>query len=55
MKRSQLTSSTTASRNSVYNGQQEQEEEEEEEIGQVYQPQSPYYSPVHSLKFYDDE
>ena len=36
VKRSQLTSNTTASPNSVYNGQQEQEQEEE--IGQVYQP-----------------
>ena len=54
MKRSQLASITAASPEFVYNGHQEQEEEQEEEIGQVYQPQSPYYSPVHPLEFYDD-
>ena len=53
VKRSQLTSSTAVSPNSVYNGQQEQEQEEE--IGQVHQPQSPYYSPVHPSAFYDDK
>ena len=59
MKRSYLASSTAANPDFVYSGEQEQgqkqEQEQEEEIGQVYQPQSPYYSPVHQLEFYDDE
>ena len=54
VKKSQLASSTAASPNSVYNEEHEQKEEEEE-IGQVYQPQSLYYSLVHPLEFYDDE
>ena len=45
-------SSTAANPNSVYN---EEQEKEQEKIRQVYQPQSPYYSPVHPLEFYDDE
>ena len=56
VKKSQLASSTAASPNSVYNEEQEPEQEqEEEEIGQVYQPWSPYYSLVHPPEFYDDE
>ena len=52
--KTQLASSTAPSPNSVYNEEQ-QEQEQEEEIGQVYQPQSPYYSLVHLLEFYDNE
>ena len=57
VKRSQLTSSTTANPDFVYNGEQEQEQEQEqeEEIEQVYQPCSPYYSSVHPPEFYNDE
>ena len=55
VKKSQLVSSTAARPNSVCNEEQEQEQQKEEEIGQVYQPQSPYYSPVQPLEFYDDE
>ena len=56
MKNSQLASSTAASPNSVYNEEQEPEQEQQEEdIGQVYQPESPFYSLVHPLEFYDDE
>ena len=46
-----------ASPNSAYDEEQEpkQEQEEEEEIGQVYQPRTPYYLPVHPPEFYDDE
>ena len=57
VKKSQLTSSTVATPNSVYNKEQEpeQERQEEEDLGQVYQPQSPYYSPVHPPEFYNDE
>ena len=50
---SQLASSTPANQDFVYNGEQEQEQEQEEEIEQVYQPCSPYYSPVHPPEFYD--
>ena len=53
VKRSQLASSMAANPDFVYSGEQEQEQEEE--IGQVYQPQSPYYSLVHPPEFYDDE
>ena len=31
------------------------EPDEEEEEGEVYQPQSPYYSPEHPPEFYGDE
>ena len=47
MKDSQFASSTAA--NSISN------EQEEEEVGQVYQPQSLYYSPGHPSEFYEDE
>ena len=47
VKNSQFASSTAASPNSISN--------EQEEVGQVYQPQSPYYSPEHPLEFYEDE
>ena len=46
---SQFTSSSAA--NSISNEQQEQEEE----LGQEYQPQSPYFSPEHPPEFYEDE
>ena len=56
VKKSQLTSSTVATPNSVDTKEKEPEQEQEEEdLGQVYQPQSPYYSLVHPLEFYDDE
>ena len=48
MKDSQFGSSSAA--NSISN-----EQEEEEEVGQEYQPQSPYYSQEHLLEFYEDE
>ena len=52
----QLTSSIVATPNSVYTKEKETEQEQEEEdLGQVYQPLSLYYSPVHPLEFYDDE
>ena len=49
VKDSQFASSSAV--NSISNEQQEQEEE----VGQEYQPQSPYYSPEHLLEFYKDE
>ena len=49
VKDSQFTSSTAANSNSVSN-----EQEEEKEGGQVYQPQSLYYSPEHPSEFYED-
>ena len=56
VKKSQLTSSTVATPNSVYTEEKEPaQEQQEEDLGQVYQPQSPYYSPVHPPEFYDDE
>ena len=56
VKKSQLTSSTVATPNSVLGKDQESEQEwQEEEIGQVHQPHSPYYLLVHPLEFYDDE
>ena len=56
VKKSQLTSSTVATPNSVDTEETEPEQEQEEEdLGQVYQSQSPYYSPVHPLESYDDE
>ena len=54
VKRSQLTSGTNVSPNSAYS-KQEQDQEQEEDIRWVYQPQSPYYSPVHPPEFYNDE
>ena len=30
-------------------------EQSKEEEDMVYEPQSPYYSPIHSLEFYEDE
>ena len=48
MKDTQFTSSTAT--NSISN-----EQEQEEEVGQVYQPQSLYYSPEHPLEFNADE
>ena len=50
VKDSQFASSSAA--NSISNEQQKQEEEE---VGQVYQPQSLYYSPEHPLEFFEDE
>ena len=56
VKNSQCTSGTAARSNSVYDEEQEpKQEQQEEEIGQVYQPRSPYYSPVHPPEFYDEE
>ena len=49
MKDSKFASSSAV--NSISNEQQEQEEE----VGQEYQPQSPYYSPEQLLEFYEDE
>ena len=48
VKNSQFASSTAANSNSTSN-------EQEGEEGEVYQPQSPYYSLEHQLKFYEDE
>ena len=48
VKDSQFASSTAANSNSISN-------EQEEEVGQVYQPQSLYYSPEHLSEFYEDE
>ena len=49
MKDSQFASSSAA------NSMSPDEQGEEEEVGQVYQPQSPYYSPEHPPEFYEDE
>ena len=49
VKEYQFASSTAANSNSISN-----EQEDEEEVGQVYQPQSPYYSPEHPSEFYKD-
>ena len=49
--RSPYTKSTIASPPAVQSSQQGKEEEGE----MVYEPHSPYYSPVHPPKFYDDE
>ena len=48
--RSPYTTSTIASPPAVQSSQQEEEEEE-----LVYGQHSPYYSPVHPPKFYEDE
>ena len=48
------TTSTVASPHTVTK-QVSQEEEKEEEGELVYEPHSVYYSPVHPLKFYEDE
>ena len=50
VKDSQFASSTAANSNSISN-----EQEEEQEVGQVYQPQSVYYSPEHPSEFYEDK
>ena len=49
--RSPYATSTIASPSAVQPSQQEKEEEGE----LVYEPPSPYYSPVHPPKFYEDE
>ena len=46
--------STVTSPRTVH-GQASQEENEEEEGELVYEPHSPYYSPVHPPEFYEDE
>ena len=58
--RSPYASSTVVNPHAVHKQlDQEQKEEElgrEEEEGELaYQPHSPYYSPVHPQKFYEDE
>ena len=59
--RSPYATSTVASPHAVHKqlnkGQKEEElgREEEEEAELVYEPHSPYYSPVHPPEFYDDE
>ena len=50
--RSPYATSTVASPQTVYK-QASQEEKEEGEL--VYEPHSPYYSPVHPPEFYEDE
>ena len=54
VKKSQLTSSTTVTPNSVPE-EQNSERQEEEEIELAYQPHRPYYSLVHPPEFYEDE
>ena len=55
VKKSQCTSSTTATQNSVHKGQGSNQEQQEDEIELAYQPHSLYYSPVHPPEFYEDE
>ena len=55
VKKSQLTSSTAVTPNSVHEGQELDQEHQEEEIELAYQPHSPYYSLVHPPEFYKDE
>ena len=45
--------STVASPHAIHKQASQEEKEEEGEL--VYEPQSPYYSPVHPSKFYEDE
>ena len=49
--RSPYTTSTISSPPMVLSNEQRKEEEGE----MVYEPHSPYYSPVHPLEFYEDE
>ena len=49
--RSPYTTSTVASPPAIQTSRQEKDEEGE----LVYEPQGPYYSPVHPPKFYEDE
>ena len=51
--RSPYATSTVASPHTVHKQASQEEKEEETEL--VYEPHSPYYSPVHPPKFYEDE
>ena len=51
--RSPYATSTVASPHTVHKQASQEEKEEEGEL--VYEPHSPYYSPVHPPEFYEDE
>ena len=51
--RSSYATNTVASPHAVHKQASQEEKEEEREL--VYEPHSPYYSPVHPPKFYEDE
>ena len=51
--RSPYATSTVASPHTIHKQASQEEKEEEGEL--VYEPHSPYYSPVHPPEFYEDE